>query len=411
MAIGGYKFRGFHYPARTAAAGSAEENAIFLDWFKCRLAAFKASCEASGALWRILPSLSDMGAHTSDAWDDICIFELDDTRCNFGAFFQYGTEDKYMAMCVQNTGSASLLARRWYRYSSSTSPFDGSNDVIALDIAPITPENIGATPTGRMPFSGAKNEFPGNWAIDRSVSNVTNGIVFGFATKDADIIEFFSVASLRSSISASSISCLVISPDGFSSLCSPSDVYRSLAFSSGVSYRSITQASYTSSLNDNPVGFLRNTGELYVGDASIGGANKLGIFAENMGSYWPPTNAMPFVSPLVRNSVISANSAYRINNDGINSKGCIRVDLLATNTDPSQQQSDSTTAGGIYGGGNYLCIGGLNASGGSSYYRFQGAVYAGWDPSNPSILASTSWPDWPDAIEPVTRPWDDTILQ
>ena len=399
MAIGGYKFRGYHYPARTATAGSDAEKAIFLDWFKCRLAAFKASCEASGALWRLLPACADSGTYSGTAWsdEDACIHELDDTGCNFGTFFQYGTEDKYMAMCVQNGGGYSLLGRRWYWSNSNTRPSDASNDVIALDTAPITPENVGATPTGRLPFSGARNYYPSSWSIDRSVSSFKNGLIFGFATKNTDIIEFYSIASLSSDIGAAYISCLVTSPDGFSSLCSPSDIYPAVAYGSSLDYAAESQPSYSTSINKTPIGFLKNTGVLYAGDPSGMGVAKLGIFAERMGVYWPTMSTMPFVSPLVRNSVVSASSSNRINDDGITSKGCIRVDLLATNTDQSQSQANSTVSGSVYGGGNYLCIGGMSATS-SSYYQYQGAVYAGWDPSNPSILASTSWPDWPDAM-------------
>jgi hypothetical protein len=136
---------------------------------------------------------------------------------------------------------------------------------------------------------------------------------------------------------------------------------------------------------------------LYTGDSFSGCINKLGIFSEKMGAYWPTSSIMPFVSPLVRNAIVGAESSTRINDDGIASKGCIRVDLLATNTDLSQQQQNSTVSGSVYGGGNYLCAGGVYATSASSYPN-QGAIYLGWDPSNPNILASTSWPDWPDAM-------------
>lgn len=398
MAIGGYKFRGYHYPARTATAGSDAEKAIFLDWFKCRLSAFKASCEASGALWRILPSLSDAGDYHSAAWNNECIFELDDTGCNFGTFFQYGNEDKYMAMCVQNIGGYSLLGRRWFHASSSANSADYSYDVVALDTAPITPENIAATPAGRLPFSGAQARFSTtSQALSRDVSSYTNGLIFGFATKDADIIEFYSAASLSNNIGAADISFLVTSPNGFSSLCSPTDIYPAVAYNNSLSYQNLNTISDETPLNDNPFGFLRNTGALYTGDGGSGGVAKLGIFSEKMGVYWPTSSTMPFVSPLVRNATVSSNSSYRINDDGITSKGCIKVDLLAVNTDTSQSQANSVTAGSVYGGGNYLCAGGMRATN-SSYYRYQGAIYLGWDPSNPNILASTSWPDWPDAM-------------
>lgn len=410
MAIGGYKFRGYHYPARTATAGSDAEKAIFLDWFKCRLAAFKASCEASGALWRLLPACANTGATSSDDWGDgqlACIHELDDTGCNFGTFFQYGTEDKYMAMVTSNIYSDSLLARRGYYYSSSSYYVDLSYDVISVGEEPITPDNIGRSSiAGRILFSGVQSEWGvASYTARRAVSDYSIGPRWGFATKGTDIIEFYDTSS-----GLSNIRFMMISPDAFDSLCSPSDRYKAAAVGKNISFTTKSTIETSDSLLSVPFGFLKNTGRQYEGDGNYS-TSMLGIFPGQMAFYWPTTSSMPFVSPLVGPPGIYIRSGNLINNDGISSKGTIKVDLMAINTDLSQKENASVHPGSTYGGGNYLCVGGLSSNS-SSYLQLQGAVYIGWDPSNPSILASTSWPDWPDAmVEAPTAPVDPVIVQ
>lgn len=403
MAIGGYKFRGYHYPARTATAGSDAEKAIFLDWFKCRLSAFKASCEASGALWRILPSLSDAGDYHSAAWNNECIFELDDTGCNFGTFFQYGNEDKYMAMVSSNVFSNTLLARRGYYYSSSTYYVDRSYDVISVGEEPITPDNLNRSSiAGRLLFSGVQSDWGDAGANkQRAVSSYSNGLRWGFVTKGTDIIEFFNTAS---GLAATNTYFMMISPDAFDSLCSPADQYKAAAVGTSISFTAkSTVEIFDPLLNSVPFGFLNNTGRQYEGDVNSQGVKMLAMFAERMAYYWPTTTSMPFVSPLIGSASVYIRAANLINNDGIANKGTIRADLMAVNTDLSQPEVSSVSPGAAYGGGNYLCVGGLSTNS-SSYTQNQGAVYIGWDPSNPNILASTSWPDWPDAMPEVQSP-------
>lgn len=401
MAIGGYKFRGYHYPARTATAGSDAEKAIFLDWFKCRLAAFKASCEASGALWRLL--LVD-GEHESAAWDDFaCIYELDDTGCNFGTFFQYGDEDKYMAMVSSNVFSNASLARRGYWYSSSSYYVDRSYDVISVGEEPITPDNLDRSSiAGRLLFSGVQADW-GDASVNRqrAVSSYSNGLRWGFATKGTDIIEFFSTAS---SLTTTNTYFMMISPDAFDSLCSPADQYKAATVGTYLSFTAKSTVEISDPLlNSVPFGFLTNTGAQYDGDTNSQGVKMLAMFAERMAYYWPTTTSMPFVSPLIGSAPVYIRAANLINNDGIANKGTIRADLMAVNTDLSQPEVSSVSSGAAYGGGNYLCVGGLSTTS-SSYTQNQGAVYIGWDPSNPNILASTSWPDWPDAAPEALTP-------
>jgi hypothetical protein len=404
MAIGGYKFRGYHYPARTATAGSEAEKAIFLDWFKCRLAAFKASCEASGALWRLLPACADSGTYSGTAWsdEDACIHVLDDTGCNFGTFFQYGNEDKYMAMVSSNVFSNALLARRAYRYASSTYHIDRSYDVISVGEEPITPDNINwSSIAGRLLFSGVQADW-GDASVNkqRAVSNYSYGLRWGFATKGTDIIEFFNTAS-----GTTNMYFMMISPDAFDSLCSPADQYKAAAVGASISFTTKSSAEISDPLLSYvPFGFLKNTGEQYLGGSTNSqGVKMLAMFAERMAYYWPTTTSMPFVSPLIGSAPGYTQAANLINNDGIANKGTIRADLMAVNTDLSQPEVSSVSPGAAYGGGNYLCVGGLSTTS-SSYTQNQGAVYIGWDPSNPSILASTSWPDWPDAMPQALTP-------
>ena len=399
MAIGGYKFRGYHYPARTATAGSAEEKAIFLDWFKCRLAAFKASCDASGALWRLLPACENTGDHDGSSWgngDLACIHGLDDTGCNFGTFFQYGTENKYMAMVFTATITTTQDAGRRFFYYSNSVYYDRSFNSIAIDINPITPDNIFSRPAGRIPLSGIYRSW--NTSVGAiTVNGFGSGIYTGFSTKGTDIVEFGYTYGNIGSVSKSRFNWLVISPDAFSSLCSPTDIYHGCALD-GAFYAYTNSSLYDSDPIVTAPTFLKNTGYIYPGNYSYDN-RYFGIYAEPMGMFSGTNASLTFVGPLVRvgTSITAITSDYWINDDGILSKGTIRADLGAVNTNLSGNQNYTTTTGTPYAGGHYLCACILAGNSQNTVSQYQGAFYIGWDPSNPSILASTSWPDWPDA--------------
>lgn len=400
MAIGGYKFRGFHYPARTATAGSDAEKAIFLDWFKCRLAAFKASCEASGALWRLLPACANTGATSSDDWGDgqaACIHELDDTGCNFGAFFQYGTEDKYMAMVSLNSTPASN-AGLWKMNNSSTYLIDGGCDFISIDSTnPITPDNVFSTPAGRLPLRSVDGSLVNSPSNTRNVSSFTEGICYGFATKGEDIVAFkFSGSLANASITASYIYFCAYSPEAFQSLVSPSDTYKAASFGSSFYLHTDSNFIYNLSCFNTGINLLKNDGSPYTGnsDGPIYGSFVINDLAAR---YASTMGVIPFSAP----SVVS--KAGPISSEKLYAKGTLRVDLAAINSDAAMRQSSSTTRGETYGGGNYLCVG-ITCLSSSGVDVYQSAFYIGWDPSNPSILASTSWPDWPDAMPEVQSP-------
>lgn len=394
MAIGGYKFRGYHYPARTAPAGSDAEKAIFLDWFKCRLAAFKASCEASGALWRLLPACADSGTYSGTAWsdEDACIHELDDTGCNFGTFFQYGTEEKYMAMVSLNSGTQT--AGIWsYKESSSSSRKDTGNDYISLGDTEITPDNVFTATPGRMKLRSVSGNTTMN-PVDhgRNVSSCSYGVCFGFATKDADIEEFFTAGSV-SSLATAGMYWRVASLTGFASLCAPSDTYHAVSMVGPGREYSSSIISIIESRLQYPVQYLKSTGDDFFGysDQSTVPGDLTSVYISTM-------SAVPFVAPSVVTSIQSITSGAIPNTDGLCAKGLLRADLAAINCDVTHAQYSSTIAYQAYGGGNYLCVSTLSVSSSSGNRAFQGAFYIGWDPSNPSILASTSWPDWPDAM-------------
>lgn len=395
MAIGGYKFRGYHYPARTATAGSDAEKAIFLDWFKCRLAAFKASCEASGALWRLLPACANTGATSSDDWGDgqlACIHELDDTGCNFGTFFQYGTEDKYMAMVSLNSTPASKSGL-WKMYGSSVYLIDSGCDFISIDSTnPITPDNVFSTSAGRLPLRSVDGSLVNSPTNARNVSNFSEGICYGFATKGEDIVAFkFSGSLANASLTASYIYFCAYSPEAFQSLASPSDTYKAASF--GSSFYSHTDSNFIYSLSCfyTGINILKNDGSPYVGGSNTDPVSSSFVVNDLMARYASTMGVIPFSAPLVvsKFAPISSEKMY--------AKGTFRVDLAAINGDAVLNQNSSTTRGRTYGGGNYLCVG-ITCLSSSSVDVYQSAFYIGWDPSNPNILSSTSWPDWPDAM-------------
>ena len=401
MSLGGYKFVGYHYPARTPASGSDAEKAVFLDWFKCRLTAFFESCAASGAEWHLLEECAEDGDWVLTIPGIVageCIHELDDSGVNFGVFLQYGTENKYMAIVMTaKTTTEQDAGRRSFKTSGSPYVyFDRSLLSIAIDINPITPDNLFSKPTGRIPLSSPTVAWGNTSPGSQTVSAYTTGIYFGFATKDSDVIEFTYSYSSMESVNKSYFRWLAISPDAFSSLCSPTDVYRGAAISSNF----VITAESNIYENDPlcyPAAILKNNGAFYEGYSSYG-AKSTGFSGDRIGVFRATNSVMPFVSPTVGSmyNLNSIPSSDWINDDGILAKGIIKADLLAINSDLSGNLRNIYQPGTAYGGGNYLGVVGRCESSGLSPY--QTAVYIGWDPSNPNIFASTSWPEWPNAI-------------
>ena len=336
MSLGGYKFVGYHYPARTPAQGSDAEKAVFLDWFRCRLTAFKESCDASGSQWHVLGDYDD-GDYKCDAYNLWCIYELDDTGVNFGSFFQYGTENKYMALVMTATTTTAQDAGR-RSFATSGSPYvyyDRSLFSIAIDINPITPDNLFSRPTGRIPLSSPRTAWGNTSTGSITVSSFMAGRYNGFATKDSDVIEFmYDYASIQAA-AWSYFYWLAISPDMFSSLCSPTDVYHSGAISSSF-YVNAESTIYESDPICYPATILRNNGSFYGGYGSCG-STATGFTFDRIGVFRATNSVMPFVSPVIGSTQSLSNipAASWINDDGILAKGTVRADLLAINSDLS----------------------------------------------------------------------------
>jgi hypothetical protein len=370
MALGGYKFVGYHVstPDGYDSSDDAQNKAQLLKMFRCRLKAFFDSMALSGAQWE--PSLT-AGDYSFGNKGNI-IYDLGDT--NFGAFFKYHGEEYYLAFVSHNVASNSY-DHFYYTTDSNVSYYDSGCDCARVGIHPFTPQNCITSRNGCLDLNGIYGSYSNT---SFSLNRKGTSLYYGCATKGCDIIEFSG-----SSLNRTSIYFQVMSPNGFSTLCSSTDTFSSF---------SIRSNGFSGTVSNNETELLslfqvlRNNGSVYRRVAET--------FPDRLAWYRAVSETIPYASPIISNIGYIADINNCINSDGIRSKGLIKTDLMSVNTIMDQSESYAVSPYNVYAGGNYLCLCIYSASS-SSYYKYQGAVYCGWDPSNPSnILASTSYTEY-----------------
>ena len=133
MALGGYKFVGYHYTVPSGYDSSDQEQVKVqcLRMFKCRLKAFIDSCSASGAEWEF--SFTD-GQNAFGDYGNV-VYTLDSDGYNFGCFFKYKDREQYFSLIgimaaqsnFQNNYGRYVSSSTWYadrnRYKSSIGDF------------------------------------------------------------------------------------------------------------------------------------------------------------------------------------------------------------------------------------------------------------------------------------------------
>jgi len=112
-------------------------------------------------------------------------------------------------------------------------------------------------------------------------------------------------------------------------------------------------------------------------------------------NYTQATTVYPFSSVYIA----MRGDSQDVQSNGI---GSIPIDLLATNT----TTGNLFNKGSVVANGNYLCVSattGTNYTIGLSFNTVQGwgsssyigeNIFVGWDPSNPDLNESTSWPEY-----------------
>lgn len=385
MALGGYKFRGYHYtvPAGYDSSDDAQVKAQLLEMFRCRLKAFVDSCVLSGAEWEF--SYTD-GDKSFGTYGNV-IYTLDSDGYNFGAFFKYRGKEQYMALVDYNSGSTQDGIYRG-RMGSSNYIFDISYELSACGLAPYTPTNWNTAMPRRLNFRGR--------SLSTSVySTHTPGVsayYYGYATKGADVIEI-----IRSGLPDTNSAIKVMSPDGFSQLCDPSDVFPAFDFVSIGNFGSTSENPVWASRP--PLQSLFSDGGIY--DYAYSNTINttdyyyLRLWAPEQAKYRAPVDIIPYAAPVITTG--GFDGLPTIGRNGNFSKGSVKVELLAANKPFPVSQYSYVNVLKPYAGGNYLCIQAIyyvqyGAPAGNGY--FHSVVYCGWDPSNPDVTQASAWTEY-----------------
>lgn len=389
MALGGYKFKGYHYtvPTDYDSTDTEQVEAQCLEMFRCRLKAFVDSCALSGAEWEF--SYTD-GAFSFGDYGNV-IYKLDVYGYNHGAFFKYHGKEQYMMLYGAQGQYSGTGVTNYYSYykSNATTYVDLGRYKSACGVVPITPTNWNVEQDGKLRLRSME----GSASFSTYSPSIANAL-FGFATKGCDVIEFerYTDSTLRYK---------VMSPDGFISLGSPYDqypcfdiAYRSITFISSTGYASMPLTKFCQTLKGSGAQLMQ-AGEVYSSTGII--------YPEHDAAFLNANAYIPYVSPaitsFVENNTISAD--YRVNSDGILLKGRVKPELLAINTPCPGSTMGTMTYYTPYCNGNYLLImlmwhtsgtGSAIPDNGSDFANC--ALYCGWDPSNPDITQSSAWDEY-----------------
>ena len=393
MALGGYKFKGYRYnvPSDFDSSDDTQVKAQCLEMFKCRLKAFTESCLASGADWEF--SYTD-GDYSFGSYGDV-IYDLDGDGYNHGAFLKYHGREQYMML--MNYQSGDILDNFFMiKYSTNTNYYDICTAKSSIGLLPFTPDNWKDANLGkRLRLRGTYG--PNNMSSSY-VPNIRT-TVYGFATKGCDVVEI-------NSISSGTYRFKVMSPDGFATLCSPGDVAPVFDYAGyGTRTYNISTYNYILHLNYYPIQILRSDGSkfpytLLEAEYLDNHGNYPAIFSQPEAYYRSSIDHVPYASPLITQLTYGEDiTNYCINNDGIMSKGYVKPELMAINSIRPYSQMVNLNLCKPYANGNYILAeifytSNSNNAPTSNRSYHDGAIYVGWDPSNPDITQAASWENY-----------------
>lgn len=393
MALGGYKFKGYRYnvPSDFDSSDDSQVKAQCLEMFKCRLKAFIESCIASHAEWEFLYTEGDF---SFSSYGNV-IYDLDGDGYNHGVFLKYHGKEQYMMLMNYQSGSYSRSSFFRIDVSSNYRYYDGCRAKSSIGIVPFTPDNWNSKLSKRLMLRGQFGPLS-NSGTSPSIANTR----YGFATKGCDVIEIYSL------ISDGDYRFKVMSPDGFSSLCSPDDITPVFDYAGYGKTRDYYPSDHdVYHLNYYPIQTLKDDGSHFpytsiYSEYMSNYGKYMSIFSQHEAFYRSSINHVPYASPLITSHIYGdSTEGYCVNNDGIMSKGYVKPELMAINTIRPHSQMINLNLCKPYANGNYILAEmfyttNSNYEPTSAKSWYDGAIYVGWDPSNPDITQASSWEDY-----------------
>lgn len=395
MALGGYKFKGYHVtrPSSYVAGTVADEVAWVLLMHKAQIKSFIEASNLANAGWAFDPDLVS-GGYAFETFGNV-IYCLDSLGYNYVSFFKHDTGDGYFAICTftNHDFRTADLANGVIRLvppnniGQYTSYYYSGICTLYCKISKIqlTPDNIrsygnnlmllvprGANNTGDSIYPSIG---PSNWSSNYPYCQFSDFFT-GFAVKDKNIVSFVS-RSLSKGIN----SC-IYSIDGFSSLCNSNDTNNIFS----INFQSNTSNTSSGEVYENYATGTSSTSTVTLTNNSDGQFTFAGIFYNSFSAYSGDMQCYPFNSIAISNVYNSELHNY--------GKGYVAIDLIAVSLplNTSQRPVKTTTVAN----GNYLMVGYANQTNASNLsFTIQGGYFCcGWDPSNPDIRETTSWTEY-----------------
>lgn len=416
MAFGGYKFKGYKVVRANLVTNTQQNWALLLH--QVRIKALMESCALSGAQWHFSKT---NGTLSFESYGNV-IYEkaapTDPAGTSYLSFFQYGNENKYYMICtlfgVQSATATSstgylVISRSscpYYFYSSSKTNFGSLCSVLSLDdftedgpfdnypakalyCTPYATDFMRNTPVGSGPGS----------TTESAIGNVGT-VYFGYATKGSDIIQI----GFYNNISSTTYTACVESIGGFSEIYSPTDtnnIFKCVMSNrtTGEGYVSVSGDVFNQGHCETITGLGQRSGA----DSSVEGGSSIGawfvgLYMSGKSTFTGSSTVLPYESfMMLRNG-----KGSQMNNEDILAKGIINSELMVGSCHIISS-GEFPAFGSTTLAGNLLSLGRtVGATGFSpiqvSLVTNQGvsvyiAAYLGWDPSNPSILDESSWPE------------------
>lgn len=400
MSLGGYKFRGY-----TAQRPSGMSNT---DWYllihKTRVKAFLDASAAANAGWVIDYTDGQLDFESTNG----AIYRLDDLGYNYVTAFRIPNEDAYfqiLTLCKWSTNTSdpangiincSGIINYYYvnpSYGSYMTQLNKTTIFHRIGTYRKDPSNL-SSKYGYTPLFQAGSVFnntSGHYTVDAdSDSSVfpNYNCGYGYAVKGKHIISIVK--------NGTSFSYSLLSADIYQSVFNNTDKF---ARFNVVGFQDRGKTNQSSTRDYGEVDCYTGSAMSYYTERYVASSSysvNQAFIPLRTSNYTQATTVYPFSSVY---TTMTENS-QDIQSNGI---GSIPIDLLATNT----TTGSLFNRGSVVANGNYICVSAISSSSsyavalsfmpvsgwGSSNYIGEN-IFVGWDPSNPDLNESTSWPEY-----------------
>lgn len=398
MALGGYKFAGYKItlPADFDVNNDSQVIAQSLRVHRIKLRIFLDSCTLNGADWQF--SETD-GDYYLDSYGKV-VYKLDPDGFGYASFFRYGSDNAYYCILTlsrayygaSGTGTKMQNTYEFYSGSSTLEKMAITNHMECIGIEPISISNILSASISDHSNKLAIFDVRGNGFVTGN-QQLTNfqGIYYGIAVKGKKVITISH--SITSSVTNKAMTIRISAIDALN-LSSPTDQSNMFSVTQKMLQDQVSSASPI--LGQNYAQVCKADGTRYEDDSTSStysyNSPVIGVLIPGIASQIKTSTSAVYEGATLSTAFSRNNATHSVplNPEYIATKGKVDIDLLAVN---NTYGASGLTIGSTYANGNYLCIYSRDVTS-SSEKEKSGAIYCGWDPSNPDITQESAWPEY-----------------